>query len=837
MPTKSAGKSPGFLREGFHELGRKLDRRKLRNQSQKLDAERRDAAMRLGECAWREKVGVAEQPGLKAQIEALESRAGAVAATGAKLQQEKAALDARERDERAKYDAQRGAIDAKKRPVDEALAVARQRLGEQTRAAERSKTQLASLTSELSALEIAPAATATGQQAEQLAQREARKLEVAAAQKHAAEQLASAHDSLPSLVAEVTRLEGESRQLAAEIQQVESDRKAALAPILAELNRVAGETTAAQKEATSVADARRSALTQLGLALYDARNPAPALAPGTAEIAAIDARRASTQAALDVSLTLTRSMAPGTMLKFWSAFVIVPVLLVGLFAGTFFAWSFWRGRQADRMEPPPLEETNPYLRHPLARHPAYVLADKLAKASSEKEVADLMLEAFKTIHLGVYTADGRQIVAGSERSDRDFFLYDFEVRILAHAFFAHNVTNFDDESSMIGATLVRANQPESFVPVLKQQVGLRYQRAVEQPDRPMSFLILLVDGLARRQVNPYSLNEVSSRSGKELYLDPMQSFLILLDSFIKAPANTRGSLGSLFDVQWNEFGVVHAEGPCGNIKGKGEAGDWGELTEAVGNWAGRLENSGEIAQGTGALGHEAAELAEKTGKVASGVGTVMDVAGAVHDLIWLYAVTIRIQPSSYSYHWNHGGVNQASFLATVTYELKDSPKGPIPCGAAAGVTLPESPQRLKGVNLMWTFEPFNCLQLRELTPEQAKNLSGESHSGAAGSLSGALGLQTTTGEDGTSELQMDVSCACPSPPWRGTRSDAYMVTASTRSVSSKLPSPVTSLSMGWATAVSMILNRLPGGVEYVMGGRAGYARFSMDHHLHGPYGE
>jgi hypothetical protein len=85
-----------------------------------------------------------------------------------------------------------------------------------------------------------------------------------------------------------------------------------------------------------------------------------------------------------------------------------------------------------------------------------------------------------------------------------------------------------------------------------------------------------------------------------------------------------------------------------------------------------------------------------------------------------------------------------------------------------------------------------------------------------------------------SVLNMDISCHCPNPPWSGTRTRGYMVMASTRSVSSKLPSPVTGLKF---SPLAVILNRLPGGVEYIMGGKSGYARFSMDHHLHDPYGK
>ncbi len=835
--TPNAAKRAGFLREGFREIGRRLDRRKLRKQSRTLGTERSEAATRLGEEAWRQKAGLDDSAELRTQLEGLEARAGALSATQTKLQQEKTSLDARQRDETSKYDALRKGVEAKKQPVDAAIETARRRLNEQTRSVANLQARLSSLASQLSALEKPPAQGAT-QDASKLAQQESRKQQLTAEQKSAAEELAKADASVPALSAEVTRLEGESKQLAAEIQKVEADRKAALAPILAELQRVGGETNAAQKEAGSVADAQRVAWTQLGVALYERKSPEPALAAGIAAMAALDGRRSSTQSALDASLLLTHSMPPGTMLKFFITLVLVPLLLVVLAVGSFLAWTWWQYRPpGDNQTEQTQGETNPLLSQPLANLPPYILADKLANAKSEEEVADLMLQAFKTIHLGVYTADGKQILAGSERNDKDFYLYDFEVRILAHAFFVHNVTNFDDESAGLGASILKLDHPQDFSTLFKQSIVMAYGQARAQPDNPSSFLLLLVDGLARHQVRPYSLDQVVGMPSKDLYLDPLQSFLLELDTFVPPPGNTDDSWRGFLRTPWDEFGVVHAAGPCSEIKGDGKGGDWGATAKSMGMLAGAVKAGGGMAAKV--LGSGSAEVAEKVSSFAAGAKLLAGAVGAIHDLLWLYAVTIHIEAIPNLVHWHHDNETnypQLHFLATVTYQLKDPPQGKIPCGAAAGQSLPPSPQRLKGVQLTWNVVPWDCLALKSQTAEQAKNMTGESHSNVAGSLSGSLGLQTTTEPDGTSQLFVDVTCHCPQPPWSGTRSREYMVIANERYVSSKLPTSIPG-GLGPLAVAGMILNRLPGGVEYVMGGRAGYARFTVVHHVHGPYGE
>lgn len=812
--AQPASKKSGFLREGFRELGRKGDRRKLEKQSQQQATERGDALTRLGERAWQKKVDLTALPALRDQLTRLDSRAGELTATTTKLQGEKATLETRRQAESAKYDALRKAVEENKRPVDAALAAARDRLTEQNRAVERHQARLTSLAAELSALEKAPAppaGPATPESAAQLAARETRKQQIPAEQKQASEELASANSAVSPLAAEVSRLYGESQRFTEEINKVESDRKAALSPIEADLDRVGREASAATQEAGSVAVERRAAFTQLGVALYERKSAEPAHAAGIAEVAAIDQRRASTQAALEASLALTRAMPPRTMAKFWSTLILGPLLLIGLVVGSYSGWTWWRHLQLSKEFGVPAPEINPYLSHPLASHPAYVLADRLAAAHTEQEAADRMLDAFRAIHLGVYSYDGKQVLAGSERNDKDFYLYDFEWRTLAHAFAQHNLMNFDDESRLLGAALVRLDRPERLAPLLRRAVALRYRNAAKQPNAPTSFLILLVDGLARHQLKPYSLGELVERPGKDLYLDPFQCFLIMLDFFTKPPTKAAAPVARLIRFPWDWVRTVHAGGPCDGVKGDDSLGEWGE---GVGNAATVAQEVGEVASSE-LSSAEARELAEKIGKGAEAVGTATDVAGGISDLLTLYAITIRITAEPYAIHLNHGGVNHGFFWATVTYELKDPPPGPIPCGSLAGNTLPGSPEPMKEVELTWDIKPEWPGYL--VVPSEMVD-----------ALTGHLGFQTKTGPDGKSMFEVEVTKDCPDRSGRTVGRD-FMMTASARVVSKKMPSPATGVEGPLAIA-SLISKLLPGGLEYLMGGRTGYVRFRVEWH-------
>lgn len=111
--TQEVSGSSGFIREGFRELGRKLERRKLRKQAQHQEQERSAALVQLGQRAWQEKIDLAGFAGLRDQLAQLEGRAGELSASMQKLESERASLEARQKEETGKFDGQRKAVEEK----------------------------------------------------------------------------------------------------------------------------------------------------------------------------------------------------------------------------------------------------------------------------------------------------------------------------------------------------------------------------------------------------------------------------------------------------------------------------------------------------------------------------------------------------------------------------------------------------------------------------------------------------------------------------------------------------------------------------------------------------
>ena len=119
--SPSTPRKSSFLREGWRELGRKLERRKLRGKMTQDDRARNAALTSLGQKAWEAGIDLSDFAELGTQIKSLESRTGELAATTQKLDGEKAALEEQRPGEVARFDAQRKTLDDLKRPVDASL--------------------------------------------------------------------------------------------------------------------------------------------------------------------------------------------------------------------------------------------------------------------------------------------------------------------------------------------------------------------------------------------------------------------------------------------------------------------------------------------------------------------------------------------------------------------------------------------------------------------------------------------------------------------------------------------------------------------------------------------
>jgi predicted nucleic acid-binding Zn-ribbon protein len=327
------------LREGFAELGRKIERSKLRKRLRQHDREQQEALIALGRRAWAEKVDISAFADLGGQLAASETRANAVAQGIQNLEAERQRREGERRAAIAKFDEQRRACEGAKKPVDAALQAARGGLSEQDRAIRTTEARLAAVGAELAGLErqlVELEGSTAAKRAEQISAARAKQQQLSSEQERLQSELPTSKAASEPQAAEVNRLWQESQRHQQQIDALEAERKSVLAPLDAALSQVREGLSAAGRESNAVEQERTERFRQLGLALYQRQPADPRLDEAIRRIAALDREREAVNAALVSSQGLTQTLPRGTMLKFSSALILAVVVVIGVGFGA--AW-------------------------------------------------------------------------------------------------------------------------------------------------------------------------------------------------------------------------------------------------------------------------------------------------------------------------------------------------------------------------------------------------------------------------------------------------------------------------------------------------------------------
>jgi hypothetical protein len=349
----------GFLVNGFGEIGRKSNRLGLRRQLAAQERKRQDALAALGRAAWQAGIDLAAFGPQREQLQKLDARAGELSATAARLQKERTDLDARKQAETARFDGLLQPARAKQSEADAALKAARTALAEKEQAIK-------------AAGAVAPPAPA----------------DVGAR---------------PGLASEVTKRVDESARAAGEVNRLEAEKKAALAPIDAGLTRVRQESSGATRESATVGREQIDRFRDLGLALYDKKHAEPALASSIEAVAAIDRDRDTTQAAIDSSLALTAAMPRGTMAKLWLA-ILLPIVCA---AAAYAAYSRFVSREpADSVEASATPTSGA----------TGVRAEELRKDEAVKALVDSKDPSVRSTAIGILEADLMELGSSADRA-------------------------------------------------------------------------------------------------------------------------------------------------------------------------------------------------------------------------------------------------------------------------------------------------------------------------------------------------------------------------------------------------------------------------------------
>lgn len=191
------------------------------------------------------------------------------------------------------------------------------------------------------------------------------------------------------------------------------------------------------------------------------------------------------------------------------------------------------------------------------------VAETVAALIDPARAEDGVWSLLAHLGIGVYTGDGTQVMPGSETGEADFWLYDFEVGSLAH---------------------MAGQQAEPFTAYHALLADLGYQGS--EAELLKTYRETYAEH--RDHIFVQLLDEMRVEFSPDQMLTPLQSWLLLLDTFIPpngdaaVTSSHRPGSGRLASQAPPRQGV-----PCGQITGIGIIPFWGILSSDA-NMAGYL---------------------------------------------------------------------------------------------------------------------------------------------------------------------------------------------------------------------------------------------------------
>jgi hypothetical protein len=155
------------------------------------------------------------------------------------------------------------------------------------------------------------------------------------------------------------------------------------------------------------------------------------------------------------------------------------------------------------------------------------IIDSIATGLGDSSTAESAItEMLKYANLGVYSSGGVAISKGAERGLGDFYLFDFEIPMLAGLAARDQSYNLDDlrgDFDICSIYIPALKDSSSFLKLLNEAA----RQALADPDNPTSFAMLLVRQLGLRSASPYDLS--AENDPARVSLSGLQKWLLLAD--------------------------------------------------------------------------------------------------------------------------------------------------------------------------------------------------------------------------------------------------------------------------------------------------------------------
>ncbi len=142
------------------------------------------------------------------------------------------------------------------------------------------------------------------------------------------------------------------------------------------------------------------------------------------------------------------------------------------------------------------------------------IATELKQAESVQQTEDLIYEVLELLEIQVHDEMGRIVLQGNEYISEEFYLYDFQVTMLAEAFQEKEkrytpLNNVVQLWQDLGLVITKEDGFRDLIDPVETETAMRSLRewAEENPEDPGGFVIRLIDELGDRKIQPFNLLE------------------------------------------------------------------------------------------------------------------------------------------------------------------------------------------------------------------------------------------------------------------------------------------------------------------------------------------
>ena len=203
-----------------------------------------------------------------------------------------------------------------------------------------------------------------------------------------------------------------------------------------------------------------------------------------------------------------------------------------------------------------------------------------------------VLAVLGAVGIGIYASDGSPIIQGAERSENDFWVYDFELDgMLDGLADGDRIPLAELAGGLAGAGVTSSEGPVTEA-ALGHVLRAGVSAALADPGNRSSLALLVVRALAQREATPVDLGTPSE---DPITLDPLANFLVAADVLLPTQAADPSHAATavvdrasgpvvaraIADADPAALPVRVAAGGCGQIAGSNTVNSWGSGQAAV----------------------------------------------------------------------------------------------------------------------------------------------------------------------------------------------------------------------------------------------------------------